>query len=189
MNAFKCWKFIHVFQNLFHRIEIKLLKKMITSHGKNVSIPYNAEFHGYNMVLGNNVSLGSAPLFMCANAPIIIGDNVMFGPRVTMITGDHRMDIVGRYMKDITNQEKLPENDLPIILKGDNWIGANSTILKGVTIGEGAVVASGAVVTKDVPPYAIVGGVPAKVIKYRFDEETIKHHKKILDKDKVDVNG
>jgi acetyltransferase-like isoleucine patch superfamily enzyme len=117
---------------------------------------------------------------MCTNAPIIIGNNVMFGPRVTMITGDHRIDIIGRYMKDITDEEKLPENDLPITLKGDNWIGANATILKGVTIGEGAVVASGAVVNRDVPPYAIVGGVPAKIIKYRFDENEIARHKELL---------
>ena len=56
----------------------------------------------------------------------------------------------------------------------DVWLGQDVKILKGVTIGDGAIVAAGAVVTKDVPPYAIVGGIPAKVIKYRFDEETIK---------------
>ena len=82
----------------------------------------------------------------------------MFGPNVTMITGDHRVDIVGRLMTSVTDSEKLPENDLPIILNGDNWIGANSTILKVVTVGEGAVVAAGALVNKNVPPYAIVGG-------------------------------
>ncbi len=56
-------------------------------------------------------------------------------------------------------------------MKGDNWIGANSTILKGVTIGEGAIVAAGALVIKDVPPYSIVGGVQAKVLKYRFSDD------------------
>ena len=56
----------------------------------------------------------------------------------------------------------------------DVWIGDRVTILRDVKISDGAVIASGAVVTKDVPPYAIVGGVPAKVIRYRFDEETIK---------------
>ena len=56
----------------------------------------------------------------------------------------------------------------------DVWIGSRVTILRNVTIGDGAVVASAAVVTKDVPPYAIVGGVPAKVIRYRFDEATIR---------------
>lgn len=57
----------------------------------------------------------------------------------------------------------------------DVWIGVGATLIDGVKIGDGAIVAAGAVVTKDVPPYAIVGGVPAKIIKYRFDSETIKH--------------
>lgn len=59
------------------------------------------------------------------------------------------------------------------IIGNDVWIGANAIILQGVTIGDGAIIAAGAVVTKDVPPYAIVGGVPAKVIKYRFSDEVI----------------
>lgn len=104
----------------------------------------------------------------------------MFGPHVFMITGGHRMDVIGRYMKDIRNDEKLPENDQNIVVEGDNWIGANAIILKGVTIGKGAVVAAGAIVTKDVPPYAVVGGVPAKIIKMRFDMQSIRDHEKML---------
>ena len=60
------------------------------------------------------------------------------------------------------------------VIENDVWIAANCCIKQGVTVGTGAVVGAGAVVTKDVPPYAIVAGVPAKVIRYRFDEETIK---------------
>ncbi len=59
------------------------------------------------------------------------------------------------------------------IIGNDVWIGARVSILRGVTVGDGAILASGAVVAKDVPPYAIVGGVPAKVIRYRFDDATI----------------
>jgi acetyltransferase-like isoleucine patch superfamily enzyme len=78
------------------------------------------------------------------------------------------------------------------IIGNDVWIGEFVTIVGGVTIGDGAVIATNAVITKDVPPYAIVGGVPAKVIKYRFDEETIECLLKVrwwdLSDDKIEKN-
>lgn len=60
-----------------------------------------------------------------------------------------------------------------IIIGNDVWIGINSIIMDGVTVGDGAIIAAGSIVTKDVPPYAIVGGVPAKIIKYRFSQDII----------------
>ena len=103
---------------------------------------------------------------------------MIFGPHPTIITGDHRIDVVGKYIMD--SNEKLPENDAPVVIEDDVWIGANVTILKGVTIGRGSVVAAGAVVTKSCPPYSIIGGVPAKVQKMRFTPEEIVKHESIL---------
>lgn len=71
------------------------------------------------------------------------------------------------------------ENDMPVTIGNGVWIGIRCLILDGVTIGDGAIVAAGAVVTKDVPPFAVVGGVPAKVLKYRFSPEMIERLLKI----------
>ena len=158
-------------------------KTALAKCGKKVSFAPGVSFiGGKNVYIGNNVFLSNDVSFMCTRAKIIVGDNVMIGHGSTCITGGHRTDIVGRYMMDITNDEKRPEDDRDIIFEGDNWIGANVTILRGVTIGEGSVIAAGAVVTKDVPPFSIVGGVPAKVIKMRFTEEEIIEHKRLLRK-------
>lgn len=69
--------------------------------------------------------------------------------------------------------DKRKQYHQKVIIKNDVWIGANSVIMPGITIGNGAIIGAGAVVTKSVPDYAIVAGVPAKIIKYRFSEETI----------------
>ena len=77
-------------------------------------------------------------------------------------------------MTDVTVEEKFVDGvnvyDQPVVIEDDVWVGANVTILKGVTIGHGSVVAAGAVVTKSCPPYSIIGGVPAKVLRKRFEE-------------------
>ena len=105
-----------------------------------------------------------------------IAQEVMF-----VLSADHYTNNISSYpykvwiMKE--KQEGISKGN--IVIEDDVWIGFRSTILSGVHIGQGAIVAAGSVVTKDVPPYAIVGGMPAKVIKYRFSSEIINELMKV----------
>lgn len=104
----------------------------------------------------------------------------MFGPEVAILGGNHRTDLVGRFMKSVLEKEKKIEDDLEVIIQDDVWVGTRAIILKGVTIGRGSIIAAGAVVTKSVPPYAIAAGVPARIICFRWDIYTILDHEKRL---------
>ena len=114
-----------------------------------------------------------------------IGPNVMF-----VVSADHYLDRISTFpfMVKVTQTvttEGLSKGDITV--EDDVWIGYGATILSGVHIGQGAVIAAGTVVTKDVPPYAIVAGVPAKVIKYRFSQEWIDYFL-TLDYGKLDAS-
>lgn len=145
--------------------------------------PLNSHFTYKNIRLGNHVSIGENADFISTRSRITIGNHVIFAPKVSMRGGDHRIDIIGRYIDTVTDQEKLPENDLDIILEDDYWIGMNVTILKGVTIGRGTVIGAGSVVTKNMPPYSVCAGVPCRIIKRRFsDEQIVEHELKLYGK-------
>lgn len=132
------------------------------------------------MYVGNNVFIGSKCDMVATRSKIIIGDHVVFAPAVSIRGGDHRTDVVGKFIDEVGDDMKLPENDANVVFEGDNWIGMNVTILKGVTIGRGAIIAAGSVVNKSIPPYCIAGGVPAKVLKKRFTDDEISEHERIL---------
>lgn len=136
--------------------------------GKKVKIAKGTRFAGVgNISVGNNVFIGEHCLFLCTKARVLIGDGVMFGPNVTVITGGHETRITKEPMYMINDKKKSSDLDRDIVFEGDNWIGANATILRGVTIAKGTVVAAGAVVTHDTDPFSIVAGVPARTIKNR----------------------
>lgn len=127
--------------------------------GKNVNIE-----RGANFSMGGGISIGSGSglgINCVVHGPLSIGDNVMMGPDVVILTHTHninRIDIpMGQQGARIAK----------VSIGNDVWIGMRSIIMPGVTIGSGAVIGAGAVVTKDVPDYAIVGGVPARIIKFR----------------------
>lgn len=124
-----------------------------------------------------NATYGGIKVF--SSAPINrleIGSYCSIAPEVAFIlNNEHRIDSISSYpfkVKLLGEASSEATSKGGIVVGDDVWIGARATILDGVTIGQGAVVAAGAVVTKDVPPYSIVGGVPARVIKSRFDSET-----------------
>ena len=175
-------KIIYLIFNLtsrgFYRFFILPIKrKMFASCGKNVIIAKGGTFTYNNIHIGNKVYIGDNAMFMSTRAKIFLGNNIMFGPHVFIITGSHRMDIIGKYMIDVKDIDKRPEDDKDVIIHDDVWVGASSIILKGVIVGEGSVIAAGSVVTKDVMPYSIVGGIPAKTIKMRFTPAEILKHK------------
>ena len=118
-----------------------------------VFAPFYTNF-GKFIHLGKNVFINHACSFLDMGG-ITIEDEVLIGPKVNLITESHPLDPNDR--RALTTK--------PILIKRKAWIGAGVTILPGVTIGENAVVAAGAVVSKDVPDNTIVGGVPAKIIK------------------------
>jgi acetyltransferase-like isoleucine patch superfamily enzyme len=106
-----------------------------------------------------------------------IGPYVMFGPRVMIVGDDHVFDRPGVP----TIFAGRPATVRPTRFEADSWVGAGSIVLAGVTVGRGAIVAAGSVVTKDIPPYEIWGGVPARKIRERFSAEQRAVHDRMLD--------
>ena len=114
---------------------------------------------------------------------LYIGNYCSIAPEVCFLVGaEHNINYVSTFpfkSKIIGKENKDAISKGNIIIDDDVWIGYGAIIMSGVHIGQGAVVAAGAVVTKDIPPYAIVGGVPAKLIKYRFSSNMIEELLKI----------
>jgi acetyltransferase-like isoleucine patch superfamily enzyme len=118
-----------------------------------IFIPFYTNF-GQHIQIGKRVFINHACTFLDLGG-ITIEDDVLIGPKVNLITENHPADPSKRKSLDLGS----------ILVKKNAWIGAGATILPGITIGENAIVAAGAVVTKDVPANAIAGGIPAKFIK------------------------
>lgn len=171
--------FRYIFRGVINRFLSFFLKKIMLSCGKNVRFSaITSDITYSNISIGNDVYIGPNACLVATESKIYIGNKVLFGPHVTIVGGDHRIFDVGMFIYDI--KEKQPGDDIDVIIEDDVWIGTNVTILKGVRIGRGSVVAAGSVVVRDVQPYSIVGGVPSKVLKYRFNIEEILQHEKIL---------
>lgn len=144
------------------KIRYFFLKRIAKSAGKNVNIEQHVVF-GEELEIGDNSTIGfRSDLY----GPVIIGKNVMIGPEVAIYTHNHEhINIrIPMIQQGYTKTE-------PVVIKDDVWIGRRVLIMPGVTIGTGAIVAAGSVVIKEVSPYSIVGGNPAKLIKFREGAE------------------
>jgi virginiamycin A acetyltransferase len=117
-------------------------------------------------------------LYETANEKLTIGNYVSIAPNVTFLLGvNHQIDTATTFPFYSKLIERSPLDAIskgPIVVHDEVWIGTDAMIFSGVTIGKGAIIGGGAVVTKDVPPYAIVGGNPAKLLRLRFSEDIIK---------------
>lgn len=148
-----------------------LLRPAFCRYGKFFIFDPRDNFSFQNIEVGDNVSIGSGALFLATESKIFLGNKVLFGPNVMIIGGNHNTSAVGEFMYDVHN--KRPYDDQDIVFEDDIWVGAGAIILKGVHVGRGAIIAAGAIVNRDIPPYTVVGGVPAKIIGTRFQELSI----------------
>lgn len=148
-------------------------------YGQNVKITPPYSFHKKNIYIYDNVGIGPRSFISTPNAKVIIKGNTSIAEGLTIHSGNHAR-VVGCFVSDITDNRKPKGYDKDVVVEKDVWIGSNVTILSGVVIGRGSTIAAGSVVNKNVPPYCIVGGVPAKVIKLYWTIEEILYHESVL---------
>lgn len=173
---------------VLRRIQTYLLlraAKKFLRYGKDIHVGKGTRLWAPSTIsLGDHVYIGKNVLIEC-NA--VIGNHVLIANHVALIgRNDHDFDAVGfpvRYSPWV-GSSKFPSRfaNEKITIGDDVWIGFGSIVLTNTTIGRGAIVAAGSSVTKDVPPYAVVAGVPARVVRYRFDNdaEVIARHEEAI---------
>lgn len=151
---------------LFFRYRIKKV-------GKDFYIGYNTLIRPNTLIVKDNVFIGNA--CHLAVIELTIGNNVMLASNVSIVGGDHKYNIVGTPIRSTGR-----DIEKSVIIEDDVWIGHQAIILHGIRIGEGSIVAAGSVVTKDVEPYSIYAGNPAKKIRDRFSKTDAEVHSKLI---------
>lgn len=150
------------FGSLFQLFRNYLTKQLIPKMGCSVRVNPKANFgSGLRIKVGNNCNLSTG---LNVIGDLELGNDVMMGPEVVFISYNHEVSDLEAPMRQQGASESRP-----IVVGNDVWIGMRAMVMPGVRIGDHAIIAAGSIVTKDVPEWAIVGGNPAKIIKYRKD--------------------
>ena len=145
---------------LWKRFRYILCKYIFSECGSNVNVEKGALFgNGDNIRIKNNSGIG---INCRLSGEIYIGSNVMMGPEVIIMTRNHRFDNI--YLPMCAQGYS---DERSVVINDDVWIGTRVIILPGVVINKGAIIGAGSIVTKSIPDYAIVGGNPARIIRYR----------------------
>lgn len=140
-------------------------KRIFRVCGQRVNIEKGTNFYtGWEIEIGDDSSLGINAMLPY---DLKVGKDVMMGPEVIMVGEQHRFA-----RRDVPMRLQGYDRYPPIRIEDDVWIGARAIVMPGVTIGKGAIIGAGAVVTKDVPAFAICGGNPARLIRFRDDAHT-----------------
>lgn len=144
-----------------YKIRYFFVKRILKSCGKGVIVKNKSYFgNGNKLKIGNHSQLGQNCRI---GGPVTIGDYVLMGPDVVIMAVTHDTSDLNMHMTD-PNQ---PSIEKEVVIGNDVWIGTRAILLPGISIGDNCIVGSGAVVTKSFPPYSVIGGVPAKLIKKR----------------------
>lgn len=157
-------------QSIQNKIRVRLLKAISESVGAGcVVMPKAHILRPENFRIGSDSGVGYRSIIVCFDR-VEVGDRVLMGADVIIYTSNHI------WSPDLRTYIGQGLTTAPVNIGDDSWIGSRAIILPGVRIGKGATVAAGAVVAKDVPDYAVVGGVPARVLKFKevFERETLR---------------
>lgn len=154
----------------------RIARRRLGACGGDVHLPRDGTYNLENLYVGNDVHIGIGPFLSAVNSRIYLGDKVAMGPGVMIFAGNRNVGLHGKYMFDVTDAEKLPSDDKDVVIEEDVWVGGNVIITSGVRIGRGSVIGAGSVVRRSVPPYCVVAGNPARVIRARGTIEEIVAH-------------
>lgn len=160
-----------------HRAALRqVLRGRFGHFGQGASFdPVTSRITGYeHLHLGAGVYIGPYAV-LSANAEVSIGADTVIGPGFMLMTGDHKFSLPGVSYRELTEGDTRP-----VKIGRNVWIGARVTVLSGVTVGDASMLAAGAVVTKDVEPFSVVGGVPAEHLRWRFEGKDRALHEAFL---------